>query len=291
VRTIIPILILIFITSCKKEERAAAPSVADDAPIQLAASRIDAKAQAQGAPTLAEPSASSTQAPERMIVRTANVRIIVGDTSKTVEAVTKSIEAAGGYVSDSQIWRDGELLRARVTMRVPADKLTQTLAAIRSLAKRVENETISSSEVTAEYVDLESRVRNLEATENELRELLKVVRLNSRKASEVLEVHQQFTAIREQIEQARGRMRYLSQVSAMSSVSVEIIPDAIAQPVVEPGWRPVVIAKDASRALIGVLQTMGTAAIWLIIYLVPIAGILVFVIAIAWKARRRLARA
>ena len=101
----------------------------------------------------------------RMSVRTADLRIIVADTSKTVEAVTKSVEAAGGYVSASQIWRDGELLRARVTLRVPAGRLTETLSAIRGLAKRVDNETIASSDVSEECVDLESQVRNLEATE------------------------------------------------------------------------------------------------------------------------------
>ena len=224
---------------------------------------------------------------QRMIVRSAEMRITVDDTSKTVEAVSRSAEAIGGYVAGSHVWRDGELLRARLTVRVPAEKLTSTLAQIRSLAKRVENETLSSEDVSEEFVDLEARVRNLEATEEELRQLLIVARTNSRKATEVLEVHSQLTQIRGQIEQAKGRMRYLSQVAAMSSIALEVTPDAIAKPVVEPGWQPVVVAKDAIRALVGVMQSAANVAIWLVIYLLPIAAMLIAVAYAGWKLTQR----
>lgn len=223
----------------------------------------------------------------RMIVRTADVKIVVADTSKTVDAVTKAVESAGGYVSGSNIWREGELLRAKLTLRVPADKLTATLSSIRAQAKRVQNETISSEDVSQEFVDLESQVRNLEATEAELLELLKVARVNSKKATDVLEVHNQLTVIRGQIEQARGRMRYLSQVTSMSSIALDVVPDAIAQPVVEPGWQPLVVAKDASRALVAFLQNVATAFIWFVIYIAPILGMLALLIAVLVRIGRR----
>lgn len=263
-RKLIPVVVLLLFASCKAER--------SEVPL---AARADAQVPAK-------------REAVRMIVRTADVRITVADTSKTVEAVTKFVEASGGYVSASQIWRDGELLRARVTLRVPAGRLTESLAVIRGLAKRVDNETIASSDVSEEFVDLEARVRNLEATETELLELLKVARVNSRKATEVLEVHRQVSAIRGEIEQAKGRMRYLAQVSETSAIALEIVPDAIAQPVVEPGWRPLVIARDASRALVSVMQAAGTAAIWLVIYVLPIFGMLALLAAFAWRARRLL---
>jgi ribosomal protein S13 len=223
----------------------------------------------------------------RMIVRTANVRITVADTGKAVDAVTRSVEGVGGYVSGSNVWREGELLRAKLTLRVPANQLTSALAAIRGLAKRVDNEVIASEDVSQEFVDLDARVRNLEATEEELRQLLVVARQNSRKATEVLEVHQQLMNIRGEIEQAKGRMRYLSQVTSMSTISLEVTPDAIAQPVVEPGWQPLVVAKNAVRALIGVMQSLANVVIWLLIYVVPLFALLALVIVPIWKMARR----
>lgn len=277
-RKLVALLTIALAFACKREELAKpATSVVADIATQGAAPARAVQAAAAPAPATVP----------RMIIRTANVKILVNDTAKAVDAVTQAAEAAGGYVSGSRIWRDGELLRATLTLRVPGEKLTSTLAAIRGLAKRVENETISSEDASQEYVDLESQLRNLEATEVELRELMTTIRKNAKKAQEVLEMHQQLSAIRSQIEQIKGRMRYLSQLAAMSTVSLEIAPDLIQQPVVEPGWQPVVIVKDASRALVAVLQSIATTAIWFVIYVLPILGMLLLGILLFLKIVRR----
>jgi hypothetical protein len=267
-------LVLFAVLACRKEDAAlrmeatsnVATDVAEQGSMAVAGVRAYAAAPA------------NTAAPfRRMIVRTANVSIIVRDTDAAMQSITRQAEALGGYVSDSKVWRDGELLRATLTLRVPAEKLTPALASIRGAAKRVESEAINSEDVSQEYVDLESQLRNLEATEVELRQLLTTIREKTRRAADVLEVHQQLTAIRSQIEQIRGRMRYLSQVSALSAINLSIIPDAIAQPIVQPGWQPLVVAKNAGRALVVALQGLATALIWFLIYLAPI--ILGFVLA------------
>lgn len=287
------ILALLFLAACQKEGggvaglASGAPSVADNASRSIVAPAEPLRQRDVGAGVEAAPAAPAATAIPRMIVRTADVRIIVADTSKTVDAVTKSVESAGGYVSGSNVWREGELLRAKLTLRIPADKLTATLAAIRAQAKRVESETVTSEDVSQEFVDLQSQLRNLEATETELLELLKVARINSKKASDVLEVHEQITIIRGQIEQTRGRMRYLSQVTSMSAIALDVVPDAIAKPVVEKGWRPVVVARDASRALVRLLQNLGTLAIWIVIYVVPILGMLALLIYAFVRMARR----
>jgi hypothetical protein len=273
-------LVLALALACQKaESKAPSEALARDV------SAVSSEAQRVGgvAPTVAV----AAPAMPRMIVRTADVRITVADTGKAVDAVTQAVEGVGGYVSGSNIWREGELLRAKLTLRVPADRLTPALAAIRRLAKRVDNEVITSEDVSQEFVDLDSRVRNLEATEEELRQLLVVARQNSRKATEVLEVHQQLMNIRGEIEQAKGRMRYLSQVTSMSSISLEVTPDAIAQPVVEPGWQPVVVARNAARALIGVMQSLANVASWVLIDVLPLFGIRALVIVPIWKIARR----
>jgi hypothetical protein len=232
------------------------------------------------------------QSPQR-IIRTANISMVVGDTASVLQRATAVVEASGGYVSDSRVWRDGELLRGTLSLRVPEARLSDTLAAIRKLAVRVQSESVGSEEVTQEYIDLESQLRNLEATEVELRELMRVIRERSRKASEVLEMHQQLMSIRAQIEQTKGRMRYLSQMSAFATLNVELIPDAIAKPVVEPGWQPVVVAKEAAGSLVKALQIVTDLAIWLVIYFAPILLMILIavltirrVITLAWRTRR-----
>ncbi|HYO75549.1 MAG TPA: DUF4349 domain-containing protein [Thermoanaerobaculia bacterium] len=274
------IVFLLLICACSKGERA---SVTSDAPSQTEAAgsrgvvSVDAKAA----------SAPAASAAPRMIVRSAEMRVLVGDTTKAVTEATRSAEAMGGYVSASQVWREGELLRARLTLRVPADKLTPALARLRALSKRVEHESITSEDVSAEFIDLGARLRNLEATEEELRQLLVVARQNTRRASDVLEVHQQLSNIRGEIEQVKGRMRYLSETAAMSSIALDITPDALAQPVVEPGWQPLVVAKDAIRALIAMMQSLASAAIWIVIYVLPLLAMFALFVMVARRVWRR----
>lgn len=280
-KKIVALLFVLLSLACSKSERGGAVTTDAAPPANASVARV--KTQGVTSQGVTVPPAGVTP----MMVRTAQMRIVVGDTMKTVDAITRSVEAMGGFVTGSNIWRDGELMRATLTLRVPSDKLTGTLASIRGLARRVDNENISSEDVSQEFVDLQSHVRNLEATETELLALLTIARQRSNKASEVLEVHQQVMNIRGQIEQAKGRLSYLSQVSAMSSISLEVLPDAIAQPVVEPGWRALVVVKDAVRALVGSLQSIATVAIWLGIYVVPIFGMLALVLAAAWMVARK----
>ncbi len=241
----------------------------------------------------AAPTAARVATEQRMIIRTASLAIVVADTRKAVEKVTTTAESLGGYVSGSKVWREGELLRASISYRVPADKLNASLAAIRGDAVRVQSESMSSDEVTEEYVDLDARLKTLQATENELKVLMVSVRERSRKASEVLEMHQQLMNIRSESERVQGRMRYLQQMTALATANIDLIPDAIAQPVVEPGWQPVVVAKDAGRALVNALQVVVDAAIWLLIFVAPIMFLISVAILIArrsitlaWRTRK-----
>lgn len=276
---LIPVLLILALVACGKEEMKSASRVAD---------RAAGTANAVTVASLPPP-----ENLQRMIIRSANLSMIVDDTAGSIDKITAAAESVGGYVSDSKVWRDGEQLRGSITLRIPSDRLSAALAVVRKLAVRINSETIGSQDATQEYVDLGSQLRNLEATEVELRQLMTAIRQNSKKASEVLAIYQQLSAIRSQIEQIKGRMRYLSQMTSFASMQIDLVPNALAKPVVEPGWQPLVIVKDASRSLVGALQTVAAAAIWLGIYVLPmllIFGLIAFiagrVITVAWKTRR-----
>lgn len=288
-RTSIAILLLALVAGCNKVEHQAA-SIPEKAATDAAGGMRTSADNAGVALYSVDSPAARKPNSERMMIRTATVAIVVSDTTSAINGITHAIEGEGGYVSDSNVWRDGELLRGTMTLRVPAARLAATLGAIRKLAVRVQNESLASQEVTEEYVDLEAQLRNLEATETELRQLMTLVRERSKKASEVLEMHQQLQAIRGQIEQTKGRMRYLSQMTSFASVQLNLTPDAIAQPVVAPGWQPLVVVKNASRALVEAMQVVANGAIWFAVYILPILLLAAGALSAIWKLLSRLAR-
>jgi len=276
------LVLLLILTACKKEELLAPPPTAAPKEAQVAQ-----QVSLPIPPSHDEQSRSAVavQSPpaDRMIIRTATISLIVRDTSKSIDAITAAVERGGGYVSASNVWREGDVLHAKLTMRVPNVRLGASLAAIRAAGIRVQSEQVASEEVTQEYVDLASQVRNGEATEEELRQLLATVRERAKKAADILEVHQQLVQIRGQIEQAKGRMRYFEQMTAFATINVELTPDAVATPAIEPGWQALAVVKDATRSLTNAGKSLATAAIWFVVYVVPILIFMALAVFITWK--------
>ena len=229
---------------------------------------------------------------ERMVVRTANLTLIVNEASPSLDDVTRMATRMGGYVTDSNLWRENEQLRARVTLRIPAEQLDAALAEIKAMAVRVESESVTGQDVTAEFTDQQAQLTNLEATEVELRALLADVREKTGKAEDILAVYRELTQIRGQIEQIQGRMKYLSNQTALATINVELIPDILAKPVVEPGWRPLETLRNSGRALVNAMKTLFDVLIWLVVYVLPLLiaiaiPIVVIVLLIRWLMRRK----
>ena len=227
---------------------------------------------------------------DRMIVRTANLSVVVKDTNEAVAQIRAILAEIDGYVVNLQLWRDQGQLRGTITVRVPAETLDDTLTRFKGLAVKVERETGSSQDVSEEYSDLGAQLRNLEATEKELQELLATVREKTGKAEDIMAVYRELTQIRGQIEGIKGRMVYLERTAAMSAVTVELIPDILAEPITVAGWRPSETIARALKALVQTGKGLVDAAIWIILYVAPVllaVALPFLVVGYLWRKRRK----
>lgn len=229
---------------------------------------------------------------EQMIIRRATLELVVSDTEKSVAEVTRIVTGLGGYVSDSNVFRVDGQLQATLTVRVPVKDYENALAQFKGLAVRVQRETTGTENVTMEYTDLTARLKNLELTETELQALLSEVREKTGKAEDVLAVYNRLTEIRGQIEQIKGRMQYLENLVAMTTISLTLIPDVLAKPVVEPGWRPLETLRNALAALVVVLQGVVNVLIYVAVFSLLLIPLIVLILLIrVWQRRRRQAQA
>jgi hypothetical protein len=230
----------------------------------------------------------------RVVIYTGHISLVVKDTRESAEKVAALAREQGGYVSDSNLYVSDEVLRGSITIRILAENYETALASLREMAIRVESENTSSQDVTEEFTDLEARKANLEVTEKALQELLED-RQKTGRTQDILDVYRELTNIRGQIEQIEGRLRYLSNQAALSTITVELIPDALYQPVTVAGWEPRGVAKSAVQALLKALQGVATLLIWavilgiplLIIILLPIFLLVVIIRALVRRRKRR----
>jgi len=163
-------------------------------------------------------------------------------------------------------------MMASLTLRVPDERLAATLDDIRHTAIRIDNEAVTGTDVTGEYTDLGAQLKNLRATETELRALLVTVGQRTRKAEDVLDVFNQLTEVRGQIEQTEARMGTLSKLAQLATIHVDLVPDALSQPIAQSGWRPLATIRGAFSDLVGTLRWLVDGLIWVLVYLVPIVA-------------------
>lgn len=155
---------------------------------------------------------------ERMIIRTGDMVLVVSDVANAIEQITTIAEDYEGYVVSSSSWRERERMVGNISIRVNAQYFDDAIRALRGLAVEVTRESTSGQDVTEEYVDLSARLHNLEASEEQLLELMK----QAGKVEEILEVQRELTRTRGEIEQIKGRMQYLEQSSSMSLINISL---------------------------------------------------------------------
>jgi hypothetical protein len=198
----------------------------------------------------------------------------------------------GGFVVDSNVWQNTlsngvKVPHVSVTIRVPVERLDEALDQIKVDVSEIVSENISGQDVTSEYTDLESRLRNLEAAE----EQLQLIMDEAVETEDVLQVYNNLVNVREQIEVIQGQMKYYKDAARLSRISVDIMADEEAQPLMIGGWQPAGVAKDAIETMISTLQTLGDIAIWAVLCVVPI-GIIVgiplyFIVRYVLRLRKR----
>ncbi|MBA4421356.1 MAG: hypothetical protein C0391_09435 [Anaerolinea sp.] len=224
--------------------------------------------------------ASST---ERMVIKNANISIVVLEPAKSMDTIAKMADAMGGWVVSSNLYKtttkEGvEIPQASINIRVPADKLIQALEKIKAEVEDpktdVLSENVSGQDVTSEYTDLTSRKNNLERAETQLQKILEA----ATETEDVLNVFNQLTQVRGEIEVIKGQMKYYEESSTFSAINVEIISKESIKPLTVAGWKPQGIARDAVQALVDTLKVLVNVLIYFIILVLPILIILFAVV-------------
>jgi len=237
---------------------------------------------------------------ERMVIQTATMRVSVADTVEAMNATTALAKNLGGYVVSSNRYSDTTYnnftyTRTSITIRVPAAKLEEAMQKIREMSADGKNgvlsESLSGEDVTSDFVDSSSRLRNLKAAEEQLVKLMEItVDLDA-----TMKVFRELTNIRSEIEVLEGHIKFLQESSALSSISIDFVAEASLQPIEIGGWKPEGVAKDALENLIrmfqGLVDFLIRFSIQCLPFLIPLGvGVYFLTRAIKKSAAKRRAR-
>ena len=154
-------------------------------------------------------------AQNRIIVHTARMSLVVDDVAHTVDGIANVASGLGGWVvnSDRSSRHSGS-----ISVRVPAQSLDEAFLQVEALALEVESRAVTSEDVTDEYVDSQSRLVSLRATEERLLSFLD----RAGKVEDALLVQKEISELQQQIETIQGRLNFLEQTAAFSLLEVSL---------------------------------------------------------------------
>ena len=151
----------------------------------------------------------------RIIIRTVNMSIVVDEIQAAIDDISDLADSMGGWVvsTDRRVKHSGV-----ISVRVPAADLDAAIEALRGMASDVESEITTSQDVTDEYFDLQSRLKNQQATEAALIKLLD----RAESVEHALAVQRELSGVQENVERLLGRIKLLEETSAYSLVTVSL---------------------------------------------------------------------
>jgi hypothetical protein len=247
-----------------------APAASGGAPAADAQRSLAAPSQASALPD------TSAQVLDRMVIRTAQLTIEVADMEQALAQARAIAARSGGFVSASNTHiekvNDQDRMVADLTLQVRSQTADSALSDLRALGK-VTTETSGSQDVTEEYVDLDSNLRNLQASEAAILKLLD----RATQIQDVLSLQRELTNVRGQIERIQGRKTYLERRTDMATItiSLRLPPVAGSQPIVSGAWDPLAVALRGWQASLALLRGIAEVLIIALAFswwLVPFAA-------------------
>lgn len=225
------------------------------------------------------PGGESAPATKAMLIKTASLTLLVGDADVAYAGIAQVKTKYGGELGNASFHEYQSGKRAgTVTIWVPSQHFETAIAEIKTLALRVEQESVNAQDVSAQFVDLESNLRNARAAEEQYLEIMK----RSGTVTEILAVAQSLKNIRQEIEMFQGRMNHLSRQVAMSAITITLTPEPSVVEVTDE-WRPMTVFKGALKDLAIELRNMADSTTrFLVAALLPLLLRLGFWIAVVW---------
>jgi hypothetical protein len=220
---------------------------------------------------------------DKKIIKTGNLNLKVDRTDDALAKITKIAADNKGEIFSSSFRQNSSKVKSgNIIVKVPVNNFDQAYNELKKVASLVLNESTSGNDVTEQYSDLQSQLKNKQAEEQQYLEILK----QAQKIQDILDVTQRLSATRGQIEQLQGRIKLMDSQTDMSTINVSLSEDADITFV--DTWRPFQLVKDTFNLLFKDLQKFINFIIVLIIRIIPVLILYVIIFYALYRIGRKI---
>lgn len=196
------------------------------------------------------------------IIKTGEISMTVDDLDDAMNEFNTIKEKFNGSIVYSAEGGEGVDKYLYITMKIKSSDFEKVFSEISDIEGNVENSYTNITDVTEQYIDLDSRLRNLEAVEVQLLEIMETAET----VEDTLSVYTELSSTRSQIEVLKGEMRYLENQTDYSYVTVTFSLSSSGAEISEEEWKPLGVLKDAFRVFLLVLKGFANTLIWILVF-------------------------
>jgi hypothetical protein len=180
---------------------------------------------------------------ERKVIKTAILRVEVKDLEGTQKKVMELAKGVKGYVASSNNWVAGNDQKfSSFQLRIPSDQFYAALEKFEGLGE-VKQRSLGGQDVTEEYIDIQSRLKNLQLQEERYRDLLQ----RAGRVEDILSIERELERVRSSIESMQGRINFYNNQTSMSTIDLEL---AEPEPIASADWGIMNALRQALRAMV-----------------------------------------
>ncbi|WP_188207004.1 DUF4349 domain-containing protein [Alkalibacillus aidingensis] len=218
------------------------------------------------------------QSEDRMVIYTGTIAIEVEDYDHTYTTIVDELNDFNGYVVESNVHEHPEDDRknGHIVVRIPEEHFNDFMNGVETNSEHVIEKTTEGNDVTEEYVDLESRLRSQEAVEERLLNFLD----EADNTEDLLNISNDLARVQEEIEQIKGRMIYLEDHVAYSTVTINISEKRINIPEIE-SQDSLNTFEKAQQLFMGTVNWIISVFSNIIVFIVGLSPILIPILIIA----------
>jgi hypothetical protein len=150
------------------------------------------------------------------LIKNGSISFETKNLGETKAFIQKAVIKYKGYIANEQI-RDYKINPTEILIiRIPNADFDRLINDIGSQVGEFDSKQINIEDVTAEFVDIEARLKNKKQLEGKYQELL----AKAGNMTDILKIEKEISIIREDIESTEGRLRYLSNQVGFSTLNI-----------------------------------------------------------------------
>jgi outer membrane murein-binding lipoprotein Lpp len=234
IRIFAMVSLILLLAACSSNSKSDEAQMSSDKSAEMDSGQAGMEAKTQVALDNRTKQESAAQAeldvPNQMVIYQADLQLRVKKFEQTLQNLEEQVLKYGGYIAESNVSKDGvEQVSGRIVVRIPQKNFQSFLHDAEGQAAEVLQRTISGTDVTEEYVDLESRLKSKRVVEERLTLFMK----SAEKTEDLLKISADLAAVQEEIETILGRMKYLENQTSLSTIHISLYENKVIVPNLE----------------------------------------------------------